>query len=158
VIGRDAQVPGMDRRAAAVARCRVRDIDKQVFTANPVNPNAWTNHLFTTDVAINWYWNSYLRVMFDWPYAGFASQVFYAPGGFSRSRDLFLVRLEVRFWRLRPPGPCAALPKRLRHHPDSPRSSLRSASRAAVSPATPESAGSVANRRTCSRKAAACAS
>jgi phosphate-selective porin OprO/OprP len=72
-------------------------LGRQVFTAGLADPNNWTNGLFTTDVAINWYWNSYIRVMFDWQHAGFGSPVLYAPGGFARTSDLFLLRFEVWF-------------------------------------------------------------
>ncbi len=72
-------------------------IGKQVFTAGLADPNEWTNRLFTTDVGINWYWNSYLHVMFDWQHAGFGSPVVYRPGGLARTSDLFMLRFEIWF-------------------------------------------------------------
>src|SRR5262249_50993062 len=41
-------------------------LGRQVFSAGLADPNQWTNHLFVTDLGINWYWNSYIHVLFDW--------------------------------------------------------------------------------------------
>ncbi len=81
----------------AVFRYADLTLGNQVFTAGLADPNNWTNRLFVTDLAMNWYWNAYLRVMFDWQHAGFASPVVYRPGGFARTSDLFMLRFEVWF-------------------------------------------------------------
>jgi phosphate-selective porin OprO/OprP len=73
------------------------DIGGEVFTAGLADPNLWTNRLFLTDVGINWYWNAYLHVLFDWQHAGFASPVLYRPGGWSPASDLFMLRFQVWF-------------------------------------------------------------
>ncbi len=35
-----------------------------------------------------------IHVLFDWQHAGFGSPVVYAPGGFARTSDLFMIRFE----------------------------------------------------------------
>jgi phosphate-selective porin OprO/OprP len=80
-----------------VARYSHLTLGQQVFTAGLADPNNWTNSLFVTDLGINWYWNPYIHVLFDWQHAGFGSPVVYAPGGFARTSDLFMIRFEVWF-------------------------------------------------------------
>ena len=46
---------------------------------------------------MNWYWNAYIHVLFDWQHAGFGSPVVYRPGGFARTSDLFMLRFEIWF-------------------------------------------------------------
>lgn len=72
------------------------DVGSQVFSAGLADPNNWTNRLFTTDLGINWYVNSYIRVLFDWQHAGFGDTVLYRPGGRSSTSDLFMLRFQ--FW------------------------------------------------------------
>ncbi len=73
------------------------NLGRQVFTAGLADPNNWTNSLFITDLGVNWYWNAYLHVLFDWQHAGFGSPVLYRPGGFARTSDLFMLRFEIWF-------------------------------------------------------------
>lgn len=74
------------------------DIGHQVFSTGLANPDIWTNRLFVTDLAVNWYWTTHLRVMFDWQHAGFGSPVIYAPPkALSKSSDLFILRFSVWF-------------------------------------------------------------
>ncbi len=73
------------------------DIGRQVFTAGLADPNDWTNRLFVTDLGINWYWNAYIHVLFDWQHAGFGSPVLYRPGGFAGTSNLLMLRFEVWF-------------------------------------------------------------
>ncbi|HZW30003.1 MAG TPA: porin [Isosphaeraceae bacterium] len=72
-------------------------LGRQVFTAGLADPNEWTNRLFLTDLGINWYWNSYIRVLFDWQHAGFGTPVLYRPSGFARTSDLFMLRFQIWF-------------------------------------------------------------
>jgi phosphate-selective porin OprO/OprP len=69
----------------------------QVFTAGLADPTLWTDHLFTTDVGISWYWNEHVCVLFDWQHAGFGTPVLYRPGGFAGTSDLFLIRFQLWF-------------------------------------------------------------
>ena len=73
------------------------NLGRQVFTAGLADPNDWTNSLFITDLGVNWYWNAYIHVLFDWQHAGFGSPVVYRPGGFARTSDLFMLRFEIWF-------------------------------------------------------------
>ena len=54
-------------------------LGRQVFTAGLADPNDWTNRLFVTDLGMNWYWNAYLHVLFDWQHAGFGRRCSTAP-------------------------------------------------------------------------------
>ena len=79
------------------ARYADLSLGPQVFSAGLADPNDWTNQLFLTDLGVNWYWNAYVRVMFDWQHAGFGSPVLDRPGGFARTSDLFMLRFQVWF-------------------------------------------------------------
>lgn len=79
------------------ARYADLNLGRQVFTSGLADPNEWTNSLFLTDLGINWYWNPYVRVMFDWQHAGFGNPVLYRPEGFSRTSDLFMIRFQIWF-------------------------------------------------------------
>ena len=72
-------------------------LGREVFTAGLADPNNWTNRLYATDLGINWYWNQYIRVLFDWQHAGFGTPVYYRPGRFASASDLFLIRFQVWF-------------------------------------------------------------
>lgn len=72
------------------------DIGPQIFTAGLADPNLWTNRVAITDLGLNWYWNSYIHVMFDWQHAAFGAPVPYRPGAFSSTSDLFMLRFQ--FW------------------------------------------------------------
>lgn len=79
-----------------VFRYAYLDIGEQVFSAGLADPDVWTNRLYLTDVGINWYWNPYIHVLFDWQHAGFSSPVQYRPGGLSSTSNLFMLRFQ--FW------------------------------------------------------------
>jgi phosphate-selective porin OprO/OprP len=72
-------------------------LGNQVFTAGLADPNLWTNQLYTTDLGVSWYWNQYVRILFDWQHAGFGEPVLYRPGGLQKTSDLFLLRFQVWF-------------------------------------------------------------
>jgi phosphate-selective porin OprO/OprP len=86
--------PGAWEVAARYSRL---DLGSQVFTRGLADPNVWTNRLSTVDLGLNWYLNSYLRVLFDWQYAAFGSPVVYRPGGLQKTSDLFLIRFQIDF-------------------------------------------------------------
>jgi phosphate-selective porin OprO/OprP len=73
------------------------DLGNQVFTAGLADPNLWTNRLYTTDLGVSWYWNQYIRVLFDWQHAEFGSPVVYRPGALQKTSDLFLIRFQIWF-------------------------------------------------------------
>lgn len=79
------------------ARYSTMAIGKNIFTAGFADPNLWTNHVYATDLGINWYLNFYTRVYLDWQHDGFGNEVSIAPGKFSSTADIYWVRLQVFF-------------------------------------------------------------
>jgi phosphate-selective porin OprO and OprP len=79
------------------ARFSLLDVGDQVFQAGLADPTLWTNQLYATDLAINWYWNQYIRVMLDWQHAGFGNPVVYRPDAFQTASDLFILRFQIWF-------------------------------------------------------------
>ncbi len=81
----------------AFARYSTLDIGRNIFTSGFADPNLWTNHVWATDVGLNWYLNFYLRVYLDWQHAEFGNPVSVAPGKFSQNTDLYWLRFQVFF-------------------------------------------------------------
>jgi phosphate-selective porin OprO/OprP len=79
------------------ARFSQLDLGNQVFTGGLADPSAWTNRLFATDLGVSWYWNQYIRVLFDWQHAEFGNPVLFRPGQFQKTSDLFLLRFQLWF-------------------------------------------------------------
>jgi hypothetical protein len=59
------------------------DFGRNIFTAGFADPNLWTNHVWSTDVGLNWYLNFYVKIMFDWEHVefGFVLQLLLQVGG-----------------------------------------------------------------------------
>lgn len=72
-------------------------LGNQVFADGLADPDLWTNRLYATDLGINWYWNQYIRVLFNWQHAEFGSPVLFRPGGLQKNSDLFLIRFQIWF-------------------------------------------------------------
>lgn len=72
-------------------------LGREVFTAGLADPNIWTNDVQVTDLGVNWYWNAYVHVLFDWQHAEFGRPVVYRPGSLSPTSDLFMLRFQVWF-------------------------------------------------------------
>ena len=62
------------------ARYSTLDIGNNIFTGGFADPNLWTNHVWTTDIGLNWYFNFYTRIYLDWQHAMFGNPVSVAPG------------------------------------------------------------------------------
>lgn len=81
-------------------RYNTLNISRQVFDLGFANPNLWTNDLYATSVGFNWYWNQYLKMVFEWDHYEFSDPVAYRTtpevGRMSRI-DLFLTRFQVYF-------------------------------------------------------------
>ncbi len=74
------------------------ELGKQVFTGGFADPNQWTNRAYAIDTGVNWYWNYYTKIYFDWQHAMFGSPVTSGVGGhLLSSTDLFWVRFQVFF-------------------------------------------------------------
>jgi len=79
------------------ARFCAMDFGRNIFTGGFADPDLWTNHVWATDVGLNWYPTFYTRVFLDWQHAGFGNLVSVAPGKFSPTTDLFWLRFQVFF-------------------------------------------------------------
>ncbi|MBX6314761.1 MAG: porin, partial [Isosphaeraceae bacterium] len=78
-------------------RYSLLELGPQVFTDGLADPNLWSNRVYAIDLGVNWYWNQYIRVLFDWQHAEFGDPVLYRPGGLQKTSDLFLIRFQVWF-------------------------------------------------------------
>ena len=72
-------------------------VGQQVFTGGLADPNLWTNRADFVDAGFNWYLQQVRQVMFDWQHAMFAQPVYYRPGGFQKTSDLFWLRVQCYF-------------------------------------------------------------
>jgi phosphate-selective porin OprO/OprP len=79
------------------ARYSTMDIGRNIFTGGFADPNLWTNHVYATDIGINWYLNFYTRIYLDWQHDGFGNQVSVAPSKFSSTADIYWIRFQVFF-------------------------------------------------------------
>ena len=71
------------------ARFATMELGHNIFTAGFADPNLWTNHVWATDIGMNWYLNFYTKIMLDWQHSGFGNQVVQGPDKFSSTADLF---------------------------------------------------------------------
>ncbi len=79
------------------ARYSLLDIGDEVFTAGLADPNQWTNRLDAIDLGVSWYWNQYIRILFDWQHADFGNPVIYRPGAFQSTSNMFIIRFQLWF-------------------------------------------------------------
>ena len=91
--------PGRFGLGAWEPTARFSDVSlgRQVFSGGLADPNLWTNRAYLVDVGVNWYLNKFVKVYFDWEHAIFGNPVYYAPGRFSKTNDLFWLRLQAWF-------------------------------------------------------------
>jgi phosphate-selective porin OprO/OprP len=67
----------------------------QVFTGGIANPAFWANRANAIDTGVNWYWNHYVRMYFDWQHSMFNRPVFLSETKSSKHNDLFWIRTQV---------------------------------------------------------------
>ncbi len=79
------------------ARYSTMDIGRNIFTGGFADPNLWTNHVWATDIGLNWYLNFYTRIYLDWQHDGFGNEVSVAPSKFSSTADIYWLRFQVFF-------------------------------------------------------------
>ncbi len=79
------------------ARYSALDISRNIFTAGFADPNLWSNHVWATDIGLNWYLNFYTRVFLDWQHAGYGNEITTGPGRFTSTTDIYWVRLQIFF-------------------------------------------------------------
>ncbi|HTU22525.1 MAG TPA: porin [Gemmataceae bacterium] len=81
----------------AYARFSNLQLGDQVFTGGFANPADWANRVSTTDTGINWYWNHYVRMYFDWQHAFYNQPVFMSDSKSTRHNDLYWFRTQIFF-------------------------------------------------------------
>jgi phosphate-selective porin OprO/OprP len=69
----------------------------EVFTHGLADPSLWFDRVATTDVGLNWYLTSYVKVAMFWEHAEFGRPVLYRPGARQLTSDVFILRLQLRF-------------------------------------------------------------
>jgi phosphate-selective porin OprO/OprP len=79
------------------ARYGTFDMGRNIFTGGFADPNLWTNHVWATDIGLNWYLNFYTRIYLDWQHAEYGNEIAVAPGKFSSTSDIYWVRFQVFF-------------------------------------------------------------
>jgi len=73
------------------------DLSRNIFSAGLVDPNLWTNNLYTVDTGFNWYLTQYSKVSFTWNHAVFGNPVLYNATASQKTSDLFLIRFQLYF-------------------------------------------------------------
>jgi phosphate-selective porin OprO/OprP len=79
------------------ARYSTMDLGRNIFTAGFADPNLWTNHVWATDIGLNWYLNFYTRIYLDWQHAEYGNQIAVAPSKFTSFTDIYWLRFQVFF-------------------------------------------------------------
>ena len=79
------------------ARYSTFDMGRNIFTAGFADPNLWTNHVWATDIGLNWYLNFYTRIYLDWQHAEYGNEISVAPGKFTSFTDIYWLRFQVFF-------------------------------------------------------------
>lgn len=72
-------------------------IGKEIFTGGFADPNLWTNRVYEVDLGVNWYLNRFVKVYFDWEYCNFGQPIYYGPEHFTRSSNVYWMRLQAFF-------------------------------------------------------------
>ncbi len=79
------------------SRFSTMDMGRNIFTGGFANSDLWSNHVWATDVGLNWYLNFYTRIYLDWQHAEYGNPVNVAPGKFTSFTDLYWIRFQVFF-------------------------------------------------------------
>ncbi len=79
------------------ARYSTMELGKNIFTGGFADPNLWTNHVWATDIGLNWYLNFYTKIMLDWQHAEFGNPVVLGTNKFGTATDLFWLRFQLFF-------------------------------------------------------------
>ncbi len=73
------------------------NVGREVFTYGLSDPNLWSNSAGVIDTGLNWYLNRYLKIYFDWQHSMFGNPIYYAPGGFQKTADMYWFRVQLYF-------------------------------------------------------------
>jgi phosphate-selective porin OprO/OprP len=79
------------------ARYSTFDMGRNIFTGGFADPNLWTNHVWATDIGLNWYLNFYTRIYLDWQHAEYGNEISVAPSKFTSFTDIYWLRFQVFF-------------------------------------------------------------
>jgi phosphate-selective porin OprO/OprP len=86
--------PGAIEIYSRFANLQVGD---QVFTGGFANPAYWANRANAIDTGVNWYWNHYVRMYFDWQHSMFNQPVFLSDTKSTKHEDLYWFRTQIFF-------------------------------------------------------------
>ncbi|MBS0262439.1 MAG: hypothetical protein JSS02_10855 [Planctomycetes bacterium] len=73
-------------------------LGREVFNAGFADPLLWANQAEAVDLGVNWYWNFYTKIMFDWQHATYNKPITSGtPGHYLTTTDLFWLRFQLFF-------------------------------------------------------------
>ena len=72
-------------------------LGQNIFTGGFADPAIYTNHVWATDMGVNWYLNFYVKMQLDWQHAGFGNLVTMGPDKFASTADIYWLRFQVFF-------------------------------------------------------------
>jgi phosphate-selective porin OprO and OprP len=72
-------------------------LDDKIFTGGFANGAFWANRADAIDTGVNWYWNHYVRMYFDWQHSIFNKNVFLSDTKYTRHEDLYWFRTQIFF-------------------------------------------------------------
>jgi phosphate-selective porin OprO/OprP len=79
------------------ARYSSLSLGDAVFKAGLADPNVWTRSIGLTDVGLNWYPTSFIKVYFDWQHSMYGSPVQLNKDHKSSVNDLFWIRGQLYY-------------------------------------------------------------
>ncbi len=68
-----------------------------VFKAGLADPNVWTNSIGLTDIGLNWYPTSFIKIYFDWQHSMYGTPVLLNKDLRSSVNDLFWIRGQLYY-------------------------------------------------------------
>jgi phosphate-selective porin OprO/OprP len=86
--------PGALEVYSRIANLQVGD---QIFSGGFANPAYWANRATAIDTGVNWYWNHYVRIYFDWQHSMFNRPVFLSDTKSTKHEDLYWFRTQIFF-------------------------------------------------------------
>jgi len=79
------------------ARYSELQLGDEVFRAGLADPNKWTNGMGMTDIGLNWYLTSYIKIYFDWQRSYYDTPVQLNENLRSLRNDLFWIRGQLYY-------------------------------------------------------------
>ncbi|MBX6314043.1 MAG: hypothetical protein IRY99_14175 [Isosphaeraceae bacterium] len=74
------------------------NVGDNVFTDGYANPDLWSSQAYAIDTGVNWYWNQYVKIYFDWQHAVFGRPVYDGGDGLlHKTSDMLWVRFQLYF-------------------------------------------------------------